>query len=58
MERTEVLDMMGTLKLVEGKQPPVRDGDAMSVAREIGEHGFGTDEGRLGVDCPTFTADR
>jgi hypothetical protein len=30
----------------------------MGVAREIGEHGFGTGEGRLGVDCPAFAADR
>ena len=48
----------GDAGLVEGKQPPVRDGDAVSVAREIGEHGFGTGEGRLGVDCPAFIAHR
>ena len=48
----------GDAGLVEGEQPPVRDGDAMSVAREVGEHGFGTGEGWLGVDCPAFTADR
>jgi len=44
-----VLVAEGDAGLVEGEQPPVRDGDAMSVAREIGEHRFGTGEGRLGV---------
>ena len=33
--------------LVESKQPPVRDGDAMGIAREMGEHGFRTGKGGL-----------
>ena len=53
-----ILVAKGDAGLVESKQPPVRDGDAVSVAREIGEHGFGTGEGRLGVDDPAFVADR
>ena len=53
-----VLLAEGDAGLVESDQPPVRDGDAMSITREIGEHGFGTGEGRLRVDCPAFTADR
>ena len=55
---TIVLVAEGDAGLVEGEQPPVRDGDAVSVAREIGEHRFGTGEGRLGVDHPTLMADR
>src|ERR1700722_9097918 len=47
-----ILVAEGDAGLVEGEQPPVRDGDAMRVAREIGEHGFGAGEGWLGVDCP------
>src|SRR3984885_11059216 len=53
-----ILVAKGYAGLVEGEQPPVRDGDAMRVAREIGEHGFGSGEGWLGVDCPALTADR
>src|SRR5271166_831760 len=44
--------------LVEGENPPVRDGDAVSVAREVGEHRFGAGERRLGVDHPAFIAQR
>ena len=53
-----ILVAQGNTGLVEGKQPPVRDGDAVGIARELGEHGFGTGEGRLGVDHPAFMADR
>ena len=53
-----ILVAEGDAGRVEGKQPPVRDGDAMSVAREIGEHGFGPGEGRLGVDHPALMAER
>ena len=42
--------------LVEPQEATVRDGDPVSVAREIGEHGFGTGEGRLGVDHPALFA--
>jgi hypothetical protein len=51
-----ILVAQGNTGLVEGKQPPVRDGDAVRIPREIGENGFGTGEGRLGVDRPSFTA--
>ena len=50
-----ILVAEGDAGLVEGEQPPVRDGDAVGVAREIGEHGFGAGEGWLGVDHPAFT---
>ena len=53
-----ILVAEGDAGRVEGEQPPVRDGDAVSVAREIGEHRFGAGEGRLGVDHPAFLADR
>lgn len=33
-------------------QPAVGDGDAVGIAGELGEHGFGPSEGRLGVDHP------
>jgi hypothetical protein len=44
--------------LVEGEQPPVRDGDAVSITREIGEHCFRAGEGRLGINHPALMADR
>src|SRR5690348_8386010 len=34
--------------LVEADQPAVRDGDAMCIAGEIGEHRLGPGKGRLG----------
>ena len=37
---------------VEGDEPRIGDGDAVGVAREIGEHLFGASEGALGVDVP------
>ena len=53
-----ILVAEGDAGLVEARQPAVRDGDAMGVAREIGEHGLGPGEGRLGVDDPALLADR
>ncbi len=35
-----------------GDQPAVGDGDAVGVAREVGEHGLGPAERRLGVNDP------
>ena len=35
-------------------EPTVRDGDAMGVAGEIGEHRFGSGEGRLSIDEPVL----
>jgi len=40
--------------LVEADQPAVRDGDAVGVAGEIGEHSFGSGEGRLGINKPVL----
>src|SRR6516165_406927 len=37
---------------IESKEATVRDGDAMGVAGEIGEHRLRPGEGRLGVDEP------
>src|ERR1700741_3618126 len=42
----------GHASLVESNEPAVRDGDAMSVAGEIGKHRFWPGEGRLGIDEP------
>ena len=50
-----ILVAEGDADLVERDQPPVRDGDAVSIAREIGEHGFGAGKRRLGVDRPSLT---
>ena len=36
-----ILVAEGDAGLVEGEQPAVRDGDAVGVARQIGEHGLG-----------------
>src|SRR5919106_494220 len=44
--------------LVEGDQPAVRDGDAVGVAGEIGEHRLRSGEGRLGVDEPVRLPER
>jgi hypothetical protein len=47
-----VLPLEGDARLVERDEPGVGDGDAMGVAREIGENGPGSNEGPLGVDDP------
>ena len=49
-----ILVAEGHAALVESDEPAVRDGDAMGVAGEIGEHRFGPGEGRLGVDEPVL----
>ena len=36
--------------LVKGDQPPVRDGNTVRVAREIGQHRLWPGEGRLGIE--------
>ena len=43
---------------VECEEPRVGDGDAVGIAREIGEHGLGSGEGSLGVDHPLGLAQR
>jgi len=47
-----VLVAKGDAGLVERDQPAVRDGDAVGIARQIGEDRFRPGEGRLGVDNP------
>src|SRR6202051_3262167 len=47
-----VLPFEGHVRLVEGDEPRVGDGDPVSVAREVGENGPGSGEGSLGVDDP------
>jgi len=47
-----VLVAKGDAGLVERDEPAVRDGDAVGVARQIGEDRFRPGEGRLGVDHP------
>src|SRR5262245_58963334 len=47
-----ILVTEGHAALVESNEASVRDGDAMGVAGEIGEHCFWPGEGRLGVDKP------
>src|SRR5438445_400379 len=43
---------------VEAEQPAIRDGGAVGVAGEIGEHRRGPGEGRLGVDKPVLPPER
>ena len=44
--------------LVEAEEPPVRDGNPVRVAREIGQHRLRPGEGRLGIDHPALLPDR
>ena len=53
-----VLVAEGHAALVESDEPAVRDGDAVGVAGEIGEHRLGPGEGRLGVDEPVLLPER
>src|ERR1700730_13077387 len=55
---TVVLVAEGDAGLVERNQTPVRDGDPVGIAREIGEHGLGAGERRLGVDHEALVPDR
>src|ERR1700679_2173421 len=48
----------GDAGLVERDQTPIRDGDPMGVAREIGEHGLRAGERWLGIDHPSLLPDR
>ena len=43
---------------VERDQPAVRDGDAVGISRQIGEHRFRPGERWLGVDDPRLLAER
>ena len=51
-----VLPAEADLTVGEPDQPAVGDGDAMSVAAEIGQHLLGTGEGSLGIDHPIDAA--
>ena len=53
-----VLDLERDAVLVECDQAAVRDGDAVRVARQIGEHGLRARERALGVDEPALLAER
>ncbi len=53
-----VLVAEGDAALVECDQAAVRDSDAVSVARQVGEHRLGAGERRLGVNHPALLADR
>jgi hypothetical protein len=51
-----VLVAEGDAPLVEADQPRVGDGDAVGLARQIGQHRLGACEGGLGVDEPILPA--
>lgn len=55
---TVVLVAEGDAGLVEAQQPAVRDGDAVGVPRQVGEHRLRPGERRLGVDNPALLPDR
>ena len=44
--------------LVEGNEAPVRDGNAVRVARELGQHRLRPCKGRLGIDHPALFPNR
>ena len=52
-----VLEPECDVALIEVDKAPVRDGDAVCIARQIGEHGLRSGEGWLGIDHPTLFAD-
>src|SRR6266480_5568472 len=52
---TVVLEAKGDATVIEGDQPAVRDGNAVSVAGEVGKHRLGPGEGRFGVDEPVLS---
>ncbi len=49
---TIVLPSEGDAGAVAGDQPAVGDGDAVSIARQIGQHGLWPAERALGIDHP------
>ena len=53
-----VLVFEGDAALVGLDEAVIRDGDAVGVARQIGEHGLGPAEWLLGVDHPLGLAQR
>ena len=53
-----VLPLEGDCLAIERDQPAVGDGDAMGIARQVGEHGFGSAEWTLAVDDPLAALQR
>ncbi len=53
-----VLDLERDAVFVDRDQAAVRDGDAVGVARQIGEHGLRARERALGVDEPALLPER
>ena len=53
-----VLPPEGDPALITGDKPTVGDRDPMGIARQIGEHRFGSSEGALGIDHPLALAQR
>ena len=53
-----VLVLEGDAVLVDGDQAAVGDGDAVGVARQIGQHSLGPGERSLGVDVPLGVVER
>ena len=53
-----VLVFEGDAGLVNGDQAAIGDGDAMGVARQIGQHRLGSAERTLGIDDPLDPAQR
>src|SRR5271169_6559984 len=53
-----VLEAEGDATVIEADQSAVRDGEAVGVAREIGEHRLGPRERGLGVDEPLLLPQR
>src|ERR1700738_663562 len=53
---TIVLPSEGDAGAVAGDQPAVGDGDAVGIARQIGQHGLWPAEWALGIDDPFGSA--
>ena len=53
-----ILPREGDTGRVGGDQPAIGDGDAVGVARQVGEHGLRPGERLLGVDHPLGLAQR
>ena len=53
-----VLPLEGDILLIEGDQAAVGDGNAVGIARQIGQHRLGATERPLGVDDPFGLAQR
>ena len=53
-----VLDFECDASLAERDQTAVRDGDAVGIARQLGEHGLGAGERALGIDEPARLSER